>query len=149
MTELFSFDTAVRRLTGQADQHSFAFFPNIRSGHIVGGTVFLLLIDHDEDKPYLRLFAESSIFGTSVGEEESYDLESLKDDAENISALFGVDPRALRYKACTLPQISRSMMMLSEYAVAILNGNPDLAPDSVSEASSVWSSWLTQHLPEV
>lgn len=148
MTELFSFDNAVLRLTEQADQHSFAFFPTISSGDIVGGTIFLLLVDHNEDAPHLALFTESGVFGISVGEETSHHLDSLKQEENEITALYGIDPRTLRYKACDRQQISKSMMTLPEHAVAVLNGAPNLTPDSVNQASPIWSGWLTQHLPE-
>jgi hypothetical protein len=130
------------------DNVSFAFFPEFRAGNIVGGKVFSLSKNDDDDyeegDTLYWLNADGGLFFSSFGEEDYLSIDDFDDDS--VVQSYGIDPRTLLYKACTKEQALGASGMQTEYAVAILNGRDDLVPDSIQAASATWLGFLTQHL---
>ncbi|UDM18862.1 hypothetical protein [Vogesella sp. XCS3] len=123
--DLLSFAEAVARLQAYPEAHSFAVLPIQRGAEVVGGTVFTLSSYDDDDDEYISMSAEGGLFGDSCGFEDTHDLESFDADLAQIKQQYGLDPRELRYKACTPEQMGMATGMQTEFAVAALNGYPD------------------------
>lgn len=145
MDELFTFDIALKKLKKNAEHRSFAFYPTIKNGKVIGGTVFDLS-RHDEDgETDYNINTEGGLFFSSCGEEDFHQADDFDD--ETIVEMYGIDPRILLFKGCTERQLSGASEKQTEFAVAIINGREDLVPDSIQEASTTWLRFLHQHIP--
>lgn len=145
--DLYSFEEAKRRLLEDPDQCSFAVYPGQIGREYVKATVFLLVSQEDEGDTHLNLYTETGQFFTSSDEEDIHDVFALGDEADRIRSLYGIDPRSLRYKACTEDQIFSAMDVQIEHAIALLNGRPEDTPRFPDDLPDVWDTWLTQHAP--
>lgn len=140
---LFSHDEALHRLDEDRSQCAFAFYPKHSAGDISGGVIFFL--EPGDPMPQLRVFRGRFFTGSATtGVYNGKDAELY---TSLFIEVFGVDPRTLRYKACTPAQIETALHCAIERNVSVLNGH-HFVPLSDREITPEWESLLFQHMPK-